>query len=106
MTGFTVGSGLAFFLMLGLLKRTLTITLDTDWLWRRAGAWLIGWLDRASARLWDAIVGGTTGSAAWLASSLRATHGPDGILGRPLPTGTMALWATIMLGAYLILSYI
>ena len=31
-------SGLAFFLMLGWLKRTLTITLDADWLWRRAGA--------------------------------------------------------------------
>ena len=28
-------SGLAFFVMLPYLKRTLTITLDTDWLWRR-----------------------------------------------------------------------
>ena len=30
-------SGLAFFLMLGWLKRTLTITIDTDWFWRRLG---------------------------------------------------------------------
>jgi multicomponent Na+:H+ antiporter subunit D len=30
-------SGLAFFLLLGVLKRTLTITLDVDWFWRRAG---------------------------------------------------------------------
>ena len=30
-------SGLAFFVMLPLLKRTLTITLDTDWLYRRLG---------------------------------------------------------------------
>lgn len=28
-------SGLAFFVLLSYLKRTLTITLDTDWLWRR-----------------------------------------------------------------------
>src|SRR3990167_4871193 len=28
-------SGLAFFVMLPYLKRTLTITLDTDWVWRR-----------------------------------------------------------------------
>ena len=28
-------SGLAFFVLLTYLKRTLTITLDTDWLWRR-----------------------------------------------------------------------
>ena len=40
-------SGLAFFLMLGWLKRTLTITLDVDWLYRRLGPILgrtsIGW---------------------------------------------------------------
>ena len=30
-------SGLAFFLILGWLKRTLTITLDVDWLYRRLG---------------------------------------------------------------------
>ena len=30
-------SGLAFFLLLGWLKRTLTITLDVDWLYRRLG---------------------------------------------------------------------
>ena len=37
---------------------------------------------------------------------LHRHHGPDGILGRTWPTGTMALWATLMLGAYLILSYV
>ena len=30
-------SGLAFFLMLPLMRRTLTITLDTDWIYRRLG---------------------------------------------------------------------
>jgi len=30
-------SGLAFFLLLPLIKRTNTLTLDTDWLWRRLG---------------------------------------------------------------------
>ncbi|MCK6452719.1 MAG: Na(+)/H(+) antiporter subunit D, partial [Alphaproteobacteria bacterium] len=50
-------SGLAFFLMLGALQRTLTITLDVDWLWRRAGRALLRRLDAASDRLWAAIVG-------------------------------------------------
>jgi multicomponent Na+:H+ antiporter subunit D len=40
-------SGLAFFVLLGYLKRTPTITLDTDWFWRRAlpstATWLIQW---------------------------------------------------------------
>ena len=30
-------SGLAFFALLPLMKRTLTLSLDTDWLWRVAG---------------------------------------------------------------------
>ena len=34
------------------------------------------------------------------------THGPDGIFGRPWPTGTMPLWTTLMLGAYLLLAYV
>jgi len=40
-------SGLAFFVLLGYLKRTPTITLDTDWFWRRAlpgtASWLAQW---------------------------------------------------------------
>jgi multicomponent Na+:H+ antiporter subunit D len=40
-------SGLAFFVLLGYLKRTPTITLDTDWLWRKAlpsnATWLAQW---------------------------------------------------------------
>ena len=39
-------SGLAFFLMLGWLKRTLTITLDVDWFYRRLGLVLTASLDR------------------------------------------------------------
>ena len=33
-------------------------------------------------------------------------HGPDGILARTWPTGSMAFWTTVMLAAYLILSYL
>ena len=34
-------SGLAFFVMLPLMQRTLTITLDVDWLYRRLGPMLV-----------------------------------------------------------------
>ena len=37
-------SGLAFFVLLGYLKRTPTITLDTDWFWRKALPCTAGWL--------------------------------------------------------------
>ena len=99
-------SGLAFFLLLDLLKRTLTITLDSDWLWRRPGAKLLRAFDQVSVSGWDALVRASMGGAGWLARTLRSTHGPEGLLGGPWPTGTMALWATVMLGAYLILSYV
>ncbi len=40
-------SGLAFFVMLPWLKRTLTLTLDTDWFWRRLGPALVRGVTRA-----------------------------------------------------------
>ena len=99
-------SGLAFFLLLDLLKRTLTITLDTDWLWRRPGKALMRGLDDASGRSWESCVAGTHAVARLATQALQSTHGPDGILGRPWPTGAMALWTTLLLGAYLVLSYL
>ena len=49
-------SGLAFFLMLGWLKRTLTITLDVDWLYRRLGVVLARRFDRLTETAWAAIM--------------------------------------------------
>jgi len=98
-------SGLAFFLMLGWLKRTLTITLDVDWLWRRLGHDIAVWLDDLAGRMWDRIVAASRGLARRLNGVLRRHHGPDGILGRTWPTGTMAFWTTVLLGAYLILAF-
>jgi multicomponent Na+:H+ antiporter subunit D len=99
-------SGLAFFLMLGWLKRTLTITLDTDWFWRRLGPAALARLDRGADAAWSKLTAGVLFVALSLNNGLRRHHGPDGVLGRTWPTGTMALWATLMLGAYLVLSYV
>ena len=99
-------SGLAFFLMLGLLKRTLTITLDADWLWRRLGRDLARAIDDVSERARDGLVSRIGSAAKMVQLSLHRHHGPDGIFGRTWPTGTMAFWTTVMLGAYLILAYV
>jgi multicomponent Na+:H+ antiporter subunit D len=99
-------SGLAFFLMLGWLKRTLTITLDVDWLYRRLGRDLVQGLDRIAGAAWDGVVHATERMAGQLLHGLQRHHGPEGILARTWPTGSMALWATLMLAAYLILSYL
>jgi multicomponent Na+:H+ antiporter subunit D len=99
-------SGLAFFLMLGWLKRTVTITLDTDWLWRHLGPAALKHLDRRAEAVWSWLSASTQSAARLLNAGLHRHHGPDGILGRTWPTGTMALWATAMLGAYLVVSYV
>jgi multicomponent Na+:H+ antiporter subunit D len=97
-------SGLAFFVMLGWLKRTLTVTLDLDWLYRvpLPRAWRSGerWLARASAaalpsaeRAWRALETG----ARWL-------HGPESLFARTWHSGSMALGMMLLLFA-LLLSY-
>ena len=99
-------SGLAFFLMLGWLQRTLTITLDVDWLYRRLGVVVIRQLDRRVQSLWSGFTEATVRSARAVVEWTHRHHGSDGILARTWPTGLMAFWATIMLAAYLVLSYL
>jgi multicomponent Na+:H+ antiporter subunit D len=97
-------SGLAFFLMLGWLKRTLTITLDVDWLYRRLGFNLARALDNLAGRVWQWLVASITLGAKRVNARLHQHHGPEGVLGRSWPTGTMAFWTTVMLAIYLILT--
>ena len=99
-------SGLAFFLMLGWLKRTLTITLDVDWFYRKLGLAVTRSLDRWAETMWNGVVSGAVRGARGILGGVRRHHGPDGVLARTWPTGAMAFWMTIMLAAYLILSYL
>jgi multicomponent Na+:H+ antiporter subunit D len=96
-------SGLAFFLMLGWLRRTLTITLDSDWLWRKPGSFASQWLIDCFDGGWTWLVKAITSSVESTVASLRRSHGPLGLFGRAWPTGTMAFWTTVMLAAFLIL---
>ncbi|HET7717622.1 MAG TPA: Na(+)/H(+) antiporter subunit D [Bauldia sp.] len=98
-------SGLAFFLLLGWLKRTDTITLDIDWLWRRLGPMIYGMLDSGSDRAWQALVRRSQRSGERLMRTIYRHHGPQGVLARAWPTGSIALWAVFLLGAYLIFYY-
>jgi multicomponent Na+:H+ antiporter subunit D len=99
-------SGLAFFLLLPQLKRTLTITLDVDWIWRRAGPRILAALEEAGEHARRRFAATALRGALAFRDMLRSTHGPDGVLGRPWPTGRMALWTMLMLGAYLVVAYI
>ncbi len=99
-------SGLAFFVMLPWLKRTLTITLDVDWVYRVA---LTG-LCRAVGRLLRGLAAGIDGALREVGGALDAdlerARQPGGLLLRNWPTGSMALWTLVMLLAYLLFYYL
>lgn len=99
-------SGLAFFLMLDLLKRTMTITLDVDWLWRRLGWNVLSWFDTMVGRWWAITTRKVSAASLTALARIQQYHGQGGMFGRTWPTGTMAFWMTVMLGAFLILAYI
>jgi multicomponent Na+:H+ antiporter subunit D len=99
-------SGLAFFLMLGWLHRTLTITLDVDWLYRRLGVVVLWQFDRWVQASWNGLAGAAARSVRIIVDWTYRHHGADGIMARTWPTGLMAFWTTIVLAAYLVLSYL
>jgi len=93
-------SGLAFFLLLPWMQRTLTITLDVDWIWRRgmplawtAGCRLADGVFAALGRLRDGLSRGVGTRIGWLLS-------PIGLLGRSWEIGTTALWVAVLLAVY------
>jgi multicomponent Na+:H+ antiporter subunit D len=107
-------SGLAFFLLLPLMRRTETISLDTDWLWRVALLRAVHWLAAVLARLGAAVkvlgdrIGrrlGTRGRALF-GSDTREGEQVHGICARAWPIGTTALWIAVLLTAYVIFYYL
>jgi multicomponent Na+:H+ antiporter subunit D len=98
-------SGLAFFVLLGCLKRTETITLDFDWFWRRSGKALAADFAGRSVQAWERVSGKTRSAALRFLSTVYRHHGPAGLLARSWPTGSMAFWATFLLVAYLVLYF-
>jgi multicomponent Na+:H+ antiporter subunit D len=98
-------SGLAFFALLPWLKRTPTITLDVDWLYRVAGARCLRGLVEGSSAWYRRAAEWTERVAKLLLAGIYSQHGPNGILARTWPTGSMVLWVAILLASYLVLYY-
>ncbi|MEO8740213.1 MAG: Na(+)/H(+) antiporter subunit D [Casimicrobiaceae bacterium] len=102
-------SGLAFFVMLGWLRRTLTITLDFDWLYR---AFLPTVASRVEARfvsMRSSIIECALRSVARLFGAVQRWHGPHGIVARTDHAGSTAMWMLGLLGtlmALLLIGYL
>ncbi len=98
-------AGFAFFVMLKLMRRTLTISLDFDWFYRkflrefgnefsvRTSAAREEKEAQALVRVWR------------LVDNLYQHHGPQGTLARSWPIGSMVIWVAALLGLSLLLYY-
>jgi len=99
-------SGLAFFVLLPVMKRKLTLSLDVDWFYRRAGVWAVrlagGLLGQGSATIRGAFMKG----ARALIAIVFQHHGPDGVLAKSTSAGSMVLWVLVLLAVYLLLNFI
>lgn len=98
-------SGLAFFVMLDYLKRTPTITLDADWLWRVAGPEVAKSCRLALAETLAGLGEIIEARRLAIADFLTRHRRPEGMLMRSWPTGSMALWVMAMLLANLVFFY-
>ena len=104
-------SGLAFFLLLPLMKRTETISLDADWLWRV----LLNRLARGAYGMAKAAGHAVSSTADALLSRLHvlatrhfsSSTGKErpGIFARAWPIGSTALWIAVLLTSYVLVYY-
>ena len=104
-------SGLAFFLLLPLMKRTETISLDADWLWRVAMNRLAGAAYGVARTIGHAVSAATDALLARLQllaiRHLSSSPGKDrpGIFARAWPIGSTALWIAVLLSSYVLVYY-
>jgi multicomponent Na+:H+ antiporter subunit D len=99
-------TGVGFFLLLKHVGGEPKISLDTDWVYRRVLPWAAGGVQRTGQRLWRATLGALLRRLEGLVTGLSEHHGPQGVLARTWPTGSMLLWVAVLLAVFLIARYV
>ncbi len=80
--------------------------LDSDWLYRVVGRGAVSQAYRFADLIWNVYVHGVVRDAQKAAGAITRTAGPTGALARAWPTGLMVFWTTVLLAAFLVLSYL
>jgi multicomponent Na+:H+ antiporter subunit D len=99
-------AGLAFFVMLPMMKRTLTISLDLDWFWRVAWVAAFRVVEHALNGLRRLLGGGAQGLLKRFSDGLMRHHGAQGVLARAWPVGSMLLWVAVLLAVFMTARYL
>ncbi len=99
-------AGFAFFVLLPMMKRTLTISLDFDWFYRRFAKVVGDEFSVKTGKVFDQTETQVRGRVTGFIQRLHRHHGPQGILARTWPSGAMVLWVAVILVASLVLYYV
>ncbi|MGH8633515.1 MAG: Na(+)/H(+) antiporter subunit D [Burkholderiales bacterium] len=83
-----------------------SVNLDFDWIYRKLGPAISTALARAVSNLLARIGAVVSASSVRFIRALERHHGPESVLARTWPTGSMALWVMILLLAYLLFYYV
>lgn len=101
-------SGLAFATLQrsGLYPPELRSTvLDFDFSYRWIAPRLVGWIMNGGGLVWTQLTNKFLQMAQSLTTLVFGYFGPSGLLSRTWPTGSMVLWAAVLLGFTLVLYY-
>lgn len=101
-------AGLAFFLLLPMMKRTETISLDLDWFYRKllpdGGRIVAAFVARGYNKIQGCVT--TILSNALTRHYDQVQQKPKGYLAKLWPIETMVIWVVILLAGYLMISYV
>jgi multicomponent Na+:H+ antiporter subunit D len=98
-------AGFAFFVMLKQMRRTLTISLDFDWFYRKFLKEIGKEFTVRTSEARDTQEANLRAGLQRVITKLYEHHGPHGMLARAWPTGSMVIWVAAMLGLSLLLYY-
>ncbi len=83
-----------------------SVNLDFDWTYRRLLPVASNRIWALALRVWEAFNAGVERRVEMLIAALSRHHGPRGLLAATWPSGSMALWAVLLLGVCLVFYYL
>lgn len=98
-------AGLAFFMLLPMIKPVMTISLDFDWVYRKLIPGMVSWLSAHNKIHGGPALKAISDFGQRRYDHLFHVHGPQGILGRTWPSASMVMWVAVLLATSMILYF-
>ncbi len=85
---------------------TRSVTLDSDWIYRRLIPASAAWLGRPLGALWQGLAELQKRWVSGVIIKLYHTYGPQGRISQFWPAGAMVMWIAVLLGVTLVVNYV